>query len=301
MNCVNCKTLRSLVLAGLTFLLAVGVQAEPTLKALIVDGQNNHPWQETTPFLKSLLEETGLFKVDVITTPAQKQPMDNFKPEFAKYNVVVLNYNGDDWPAATQKAFEEYVKNGGGIVVFHAANNAFPNWKAYNEIIAVGGWGNRNEKNAGPMIRYRDGKMVLDTTTPGPGGSHGPQHPFLLEIRDKEHPITKGLPEKWMHTTDELYSTLRGPAQNVTLLATAFADPAKGGTGENEPILFTVSWGKGRIFHDCLGHAGKQMKSVGFIVTYQRGAEWAATGKVTQKIPDDFPTADKPTERELKK
>lgn len=301
MNLVNCKTLRSLVLAGLTFLLAVGAQAEPTLKALIVDGQNNHPWQETTPFLKSLLEETGLFKVDVVTSPAQKQPMDNFKPEFAKYNVVVLNYNGDDWPETTRKAFEEYVKNGGGVVVFHAANNSFPNWKAYNEIIAVGGWGNRNEKNAGPMIRYRDGKMVLDTTTPGPGGSHGPQHPFLLEIRDKEHPITKGLPEKWMHTADELYSTLRGPAQNVTLLATAFADPAKGGTGENEPILFTVSWGKGRIFHDCLGHAGKQMKSVGFIVTYQRGAEWAATGKVTQKIPDDFPTADKPTERELKK
>ncbi|HNY26350.1 MAG TPA: ThuA domain-containing protein [Candidatus Sumerlaeota bacterium] len=301
MNFAYRNILRSLVLACLALLLAVGAQAEPTLKALIVDGQNNHPWQETTPFLKSLLEETGLFKVDVATSPAQKQPMDNFKPEFAKYNVVVLNYNGDDWPETTQKAFEEYVKNGGGVVVFHAANNSFPNWKAYNEIIAVGGWGNRNEKNAGPMIRYRDGKMVLDTTTPGPGGSHGPQHPFLLEIRDKEHPITKGLPEKWMHTADELYSTLRGPAQNVTLLATAFADPAKGGTGENEPILFTVSWGKGRIFHDCLGHAGKQMKSVGFIVTYQRGAEWAATGKVTQKIPDDFPTADKPTERELKK
>jgi type 1 glutamine amidotransferase len=292
--------IRVLLLCTWVLALVVGAQAEATLKALVVDGQNNHPWQETTPFLKSLLEETGLFKVDVATTPPARQPMDNFKPEFSKYDVIVLNYNGDDWPEATRNAFEEYVKNGGGVVVFHAANNAFPNWKAYNEIIAVGGWGNRNEKS-GPMIRYRDGKMVLDTTTPGPGGSHGPQHPFLLEIRDKEHPITKGLPEKWMHTADELYSTLRGPAQNVTLLATAFADPAKAGTGENEPILFTVSWGKGRIFHDCLGHAGKQMKSVGFIVTYQRGAEWAATGKVTQKIPADFPTADKPTERELKK
>jgi type 1 glutamine amidotransferase len=301
MNVAYRNTIRTLLLCCLLVLVAAGAQAEATLKALIVDGQNNHPWQETTPFLKSLLEETGLFKVDVVTSPAQKQPMDNFKPEFAKYNVVVLNYNGDEWPDATKKAFEEYVKNGGGVVVFHAANNSFPSWKAYNEIIAVGGWGNRNEKTAGPMIRYRDGKMVLDTTTPGPGGSHGPQHEFQLVTRDTEHPITKGLPEKWMHTADELYSTLRGPAQNVTLLATAFADPAKGGTGENEPILFTVSWGKGRIFHDCLGHAGKQMKSVGFIVTYQRGAEWAATGKVTQKIPADFPTADKPTEREPKK
>ena len=159
-------------------------------------------------------------------------------------------------------------------------------------MIAVGGWGGRNEKS-GPMVRYRDGKIVLDNS-PGRGGSHGPQHEFVVETRDRLHPIMAGLPQKWMHVKDELYSTLRGPAKNLTLLATAYADPAQKGTGENEPMLFTVRYGKGRVFHTVLGHAPEQMRCVGFIVTYLRGTEWAATGRVTQvEVPDDFPTADK--------
>ncbi len=262
------------------------------LKALIVDGQNNHDWKSTTPVLKSLLEDTGLFVVDVATTPRSRQPMDSFKPDFSKYNVIVANYTGDNWPQETQDAFEKYMNNGGGLVVFHAADNAFPNWKEWNEMIGLGGWGGRNEKS-GPMVRFRDGKIVFDTS-PGAGGTHGPQHEFQVVARDKLHEIMAGLPEKWMHASDELYSKLRGPAKNMTLLATAYADPAKGGTGENEPMLFTIRYGKGRIFHTVLGHAPDQMRCVGFIVTYLRGTEWAATGRVTQvDVPDDFPTADK--------
>jgi type 1 glutamine amidotransferase len=262
------------------------------LKALIVDGQNNHDWKATTPVLKRLLEETGLFTVDVATSPGPKEPMDSFKPDFAKYDVIVSNYTGKDWPQETQKALVDYMNNGGGLVIFHAADNAFPKWPEWNEMIAIGGWGGRNEKS-GPMVRYRDGKVVLDSS-PGIGGSHGPQHEFQVTTRDRFHPIMAGLPDKWMHAKDELYSTLRGPAKNVTILATAYADPAQKGTGENEPALFTVRYGKGRIFHTVLGHAPEQMRCVGFIVTYQRGAEWAATGRVTQvNVPDDFPTADK--------
>jgi HEAT repeat protein len=99
-----------------------------------------------------------------------------------------------------------------------------------------------------------------------------------------------------MHAKDELYSQLRGPAENLTVLATAYDDPAQKGTGEHEPILFTISYGKGRVFHTVLGHVGRSggplpaMECVGFITTFQRGAEWAATGKVTQEIPQDFPT-----------
>jgi len=262
------------------------------IKALIVDGQNNHDWKATTPVLKRLLEETRLFTVDVATTPAAKQPMDSFKPDFAKYDVIVANYTGADWPKETQAALVDYMNNGGGLVIFHAANNAFPSWPEWNEMIAVGGWGGRNEK-AGPMVRYRDGKVVLDNS-PGRGGSHGPQHEFQVTVRDRFHPIMAGLPQKWMHAKDELYSTLRGPAKNMTILATAYADPAQKGTGEHEPALFTVRYGKGRVFHTVLGHAPEQMRSVGFIVTYQRGTEWAATGRVTQvEVPEDMSTADK--------
>ncbi len=285
-----------LTVLGIWILTASVAGAAPAMKALIVDGQNNHNWRETTPVLKELLEATKLFTVDVATSPDRGQDMSGFKPDFAAYDVVVMNYTGADWPEETRKALEEYISGGGGMVCYHAADNAFPNWKAYNEMIAVGGWGGRNEKS-GPYIRWRDGKIELDHS-PGRGGGHGPQHPFALDVRVPDHPITRGLPPRFMHSADELYSWLRGPAKNVTVLATAFSDKEKRGSGEHEPMLMVIDYGKGRCFHTALGHAGKQCRSVAFIVTFQRGTEWAATGKVTQKVPDDFPGPDEPVVRE---
>ena len=162
-------------------------------------------------------------------------------------------------------------------------------------MIGVGGWGGRNEKS-GPYLYWKDGEIVRDTS-PGPGGTHGPQHAFQLVVREPNHPVTKGLPEKFMHAPDELYSRLRGPAKNVTVLATAYNDPKHGGNDRHEPMLMAIDFGKGRVFHTALGHDAPQCRSVAFIVTLQRGAEWAATGKVTQEVPKDFPTADKPSVR----
>ncbi len=281
---------------GVWCVLAAAAWAAPPHKALIVDGQNGHDWKSTTPVLETLLEETGLFAVDVATSPPKGEDMSGFKPKFADYDLVVTNYQGADWPEETQKAFVEYVSGGGGLVVFHFACAAFPQWKEYNEITGLGGWGRRNE-TAGPYVRWRDGKFVRDMT-PGRGGGHGPQQPFQLVVRESNHPITEGLPEAFMQVPDELYGWLRGPAKNLTVLATAFAPKDKGGSDEHEPILMTITYGKGRVFHTALGHTPTQMASVAFIATYQRGAEWATTGKVTQKVPADFPTADKASVRE---
>ena len=279
--------MKSLLTLFLLSALSVGADAAP-LKVLLVDGQNNHAWQQTTPELKKILEEGGLATVDVATSPAKGADMSTFKPDFAAYQVVVSNYNGELWPDATRDAFEKYVSNGGGFVSVHAANNSFPEWKAYNDMIGVGGWGGRNEKS-GPLLRLRDNKWTNDTT-PGNAGHHGKQHEFLMVTRAPEHPIMAGLPAKWMHTKDELYDHLRGPAQNVIVLASAYSDPATGGSGEDEPLLFALSYGKGRIFHTALGHGLEAIKDVGFATTLQRGTEWAATGKVTQKVPANFPT-----------
>ena len=273
-----------------------GADAPEKLRSLIVDGQNNHPWAEVTPVLKDILEKSGRFTVDVATSPKPGEDMSSFKPDFAKYDVVVMNYTGDDWPVETQKAFEKFVAEGGGLTIVHAANNAFPNWKEYNLMTGLGGWGGRNEKS-GPYVYWEDGKVVRNTE-PGPGGSHGPGWEFLIELRDEEHPITKGLPKAFRHCSDELYDRLRGPAENFTILATAYADPAKGGTGRHEPMLMVIDYGKGRVFHIATGHAGQQCKSVSFIVPFERGTEWAATGKVTIPVPNDMPGADKPTFRE---
>ena len=204
-----------------------------------------------------------------------------------------MNYNGGAWSKETEKLLEDYMGSGRGMVVIHAADNSFPGWEAYNEMIGLGGWGGRNEKS-GPLVRYRDGKIVFDDS-PGKGGTHGKASEFQVVTINKDHPVMSGLPEKWMHAKDELYSKLRGPAKNLEVLAIAKSIKTK----EFEPVLFTIKYGKGRIFHTVLGHGVKPaMKCVGFIFTLQRGAEWAATGKVTlNKIPDDFPTADKSSMR----
>jgi len=257
---------------SLLLLWAVSASAAP-LKALLIDGQNNHNWKATSPILKSILEQTALFEVTVATSPGNGQDMSEFKPRFSGYKVIVSNYNGQPWSTETQDALVSFVREGGGLVIVHAANNAFSKWKDYNEMIGLGGWDGRNEKS-GPLLRLRDGQFVPDTR-PGSGGHHGAQHPFLMETRAPDHPIMAGLPSKWMHAKDELYDSLRGPARNMTVLASAFSDKATGGSGEDEPLLMTVSYGKGRIFHSALGHDLPALKCVGFIVTLQRGAEWA--------------------------
>ncbi len=274
----------------------LNLQAQPPLRALLVTGQNFHNWQVTSAALKQILENTGLFQVEIAVSPPSGAKMESFRPNFSSYELVVLDYSGDPWPRPTQKAFVDFVKKGGGVVVYHSANNTFANWQEYNEIIGLGGWGNRNEKT-GPYVYWKDGRIVHDPR-PGLAGYHTPPHPFLIINRELNHPITAGLPERWMHADDELYCLLRGPAKNLTVLATAYSAPERAGTGRDEPVLFTVTYGAGRVFHTVLGHASGDgpfaaLECVGFIVTFQRGAEWAATGRVTQKIPADFPGTDR--------
>jgi type 1 glutamine amidotransferase len=287
----NIKSILLLLVAVLLFS-ASQIQAA-TYKALIVTGQSNHYWEGSFPILKDLLVQTNLFTVDVATTPAKGGDMSAFQPDFKKYNIVVIDYNGESWSAKTNAAFLDFVKNGGGVVIYHEADNSFPNWKEFNEIIGLGGWGNRSAKD-GPYVYYKRNKLVVDSVSTGPTGSHGPQHEYVVRTRIVEHPIMKGLPTSWIHGKDELYSTLRGPAKNMEILATAFADTSKKGTGRDEPMLMTIQYGKGRVFHTAMGHIGKDAthpatECVGFIVTFQRGAEWAASGKVTQAVPLDFP------------
>jgi type 1 glutamine amidotransferase len=314
------------------------------LKALIIDGQSNHGiWPKTTAMMKDYLEHTGMFTVDVertafawvgphndndpgfgkekriqlldqypiaggkkITSVEKPTPDPDFKPDFAKYDVVISNFGWQaaSWPKETQVAFEKYVKNGGGFVLIHAADNSFGDWVEFNKIIGMGAWGDRNEKH-GPYVYYNNENQMVRDTTKGGAGSHGKQYEFVITTRDKSHPVTKGMPSQWLHAQDELYDRLRGPAENMKILATAYSDEEKNaspfsplrGTARHEPMMLTVNYGKGRVFHTPLGHTDYSMECVGFITLLHRGTEWAATGKVTTKIPADFPTADKVSSR----
>ena len=280
--------------ASLLLLLAILAPAfgGEKLKALIIDGQNNHNWQSVQPVIKEALEACGRFDVEVTSTPDNKAPKeawDGWKPDFSKYDVLVSNYNGQMWPEDLQKSFVEYMKNGGGLVIIHAADNSWGQWDEYNRMIGLGGWGGRNEKS-GPYYYYDPAKdaMVKDMT-PGGGGTHGAQQEFVVTIRQPDHPIVKGMPKEWLHAKDELYANLRGPAEQCEILATAFSDK----TRKHEPQLMAIQYHKGRVFHNAMGHADYSMRCVGFYTSLQRGTEWAATGKVTLPIPDNFPTKDK--------
>lgn len=277
------------------FIISFSLQAKP-IKVMLITGHTSnksHNWKTKTDYCKAILDNQGIFETDVVLMKDENTLDESFSPDFSKYKVVILNIDDVKWSDKTKTAFEKYVKAGGGVVVIHEADNAFPEWKEFNLMIGLGGWGKRNE-SAGPFYYFKDGAFIKDSTTPGNAGKHGQRVPYIINVRDSIHPITKGLPTKWLHQNDELYGNLRGPAENMQVLATAFSTAETGGTGKEEPVMMAITYGKGRIFHSTLGHVKPEftdaLQDVGFQVTFSRGTEWAATGKVKQKVPTEFPT-----------
>jgi type 1 glutamine amidotransferase len=226
--------------------------AEPLIRVLILTGQNNHAWRATTPKLKSILESTGRFSVDVTEHPEQCDAA-----AFAKYDVLLSNWNTygqptvTNWPQATRAAFLDFVRSGKGFVSVHAGSSSFYDWPEYQQLVG-GTW------------------QVGQT-------GHGPRHEFTVKIVGKNHPITRGLTD--FVTTDELwYRTALQP--NIEILATAFSAPEWQGTGRDEPVAFTTRFGAGRTFNLLLGHDTSSMDDAGFQQLLCRGTEWAATGIV---------------------
>ena len=236
-----------------TFGLGPAHAAEPLVRVLIFTGQNNHDWHATTPRLKSILESTGRFSVDVTEHPEQCNAST-----FAKYDVILSNWNtfgqptAANWPPAMRAAFLDFVRSGRGFVSVHAGSSSFYDWPEYQQL-AGGAW--------------RIGQT-----------GHGPQHEFTVKLVAKNHPITRGLND--FVTTDELWHRTDLQA-NIEILATAFSAPEWQGSGKDEPVAFTTNFGKGRTFNLLLGHDTHAMDAKGFQQLLCRGTEWAATGKVS--------------------
>lgn len=292
------------LLAAAASAAAQTTQPRAKISCLIVDGMNNHDWPRATRILKSILETSGRFTVDVATSPPSTRPAHDdawkaWRPAFERYDVVVSNFNGGHvpgtavhWPPDVRDALEAYVRDGGGLVIYHAANNAFPDWRAYHDMVGLA-W---RPPDFGPSIVIdAKGRPVTIPQGQGRKPGHGPEHDFLVTTLAADHPITRGLPRTWMHPHDQLTHGQHGPAKHMTVLTYAWSKDSR----ENEPMDWVVPFGKGRVYTTVLGHLWKDgpdtaMRCAGFQTLLQRGAEWAATGAVTGPVPADFPTADAP-------
>lgn len=246
-------------------------QAPAKIKTLLITGGavGGHDWKTVSPLLEKALTDSGRFDVRVT---------EDFRGASAEtlrgYDLIVLNFydgrNKDFWWGETaQQAVLAFVKSGKGLVMYHFSTAAFDGWTEY-EKMSGGNWRPNN-------------------------GHHSAAHDFIVDVIDGEHPITKGLVKKLRQPNDELYANLRWqPAGTYHVLATAYDDhklygpndkQAKPGDGVNQPMLWTLDYGQGRVFGDALGHDGPAVKTPTFVTTFVRGAEWAATGAVTVPIP----------------
>jgi len=278
----------------------VASPARAPIPVLVVGGQNNHDWKIGNEFLIALLQRSGGFSVAESNTPAKGAPATEWaawNPQFAKYQCVVLDYNGEMWPPAVQTAFERYVAGGGSVVLVHAANNSFTGWAEYEKMVGLL-W---RSPDFGASLYLDDaGKVVREEPRQGRPMGHGKQWDWQVTVRDAKHPITAGMPPKWKHVKDELYHGQRGPAKDVNIIVSAFDDAKYQGTGKHEPIVWWVPYGKGKVLTNVMGHVGENsgpLSCVGFQTVFLRSIEWLVTGRCTTPIPADFPTEDRTSQR----
>lgn len=298
-----------LVLSAMLFA-CTGIRADQQgdkVKVAILTGQNNHGWMMDTPVLNNILNEAKIFETTILQTPDRNDKdkaakWEAFKPDFTKFDVIVLNYNGEMWPDHVKTAWLEYVSGGGKVYAFHAGNNPFKGWDEFEKMIGLL-W--RNNKGGKRVYFDDEGNKQVMEAGEGPGAGHGRKHAYVVDTKVEDHPIFKDLPKSWMHASDELYHGQRGPAQDMTVLQTAYSDPKTGGTGVHELICWTIPYGKGLVMTNVMGHwwkndkDGPALKCAGFQTVFTRSIEWLATGQVTIEKPEDFPTKDAVSMREL--
>jgi len=280
---------------GIFFLSFNLFAADSPIRVLIVDGFSNHDWQQTTSLIRGILDSTGQFDVSVSTAPATTNDpaWSTWRPKFSAYDVVIQTCNdinhGPMWPEAVKKDFSAYVINGGGVYIFHSAENAFVGWKEYERMVGLC-W---RKASYGTAIRVNeDGTLTRIPPDVGGGTSHGTRGDVLV-TRFADDPIHAGLPHSWLSPDMEVYYYARGPAEEVTVLA--YARDSKPGQGMLWPVEWTVAYGQGRVYVSTYGHVWKgdvqppSMRCAAVQTIIPRAVQWLAKKPVTIPVPPDFP------------
>lgn len=277
-----------------------------TIEVLIIQDVDHHDVVLQANTYKNILKTALNYNIDVILTTDKKKWYEN-DLQLSGYDLVVTSSLGfENLPTAPLNQIEEFIKNGGGLVVTHQGVGSYEEAPKFQELIGIGWYGS----HTGSHIYWDDHKNDFSKTPMyhGVAPAHGKQHEIVIDVRNSDHPITKGMPLKWKHGMDEFYHGMRGFTEKIEILATAYSDKKMWGSGEHEPIAWTNAYGKGRVFVTVLGHVFNEVNAdeipginssengvnaiycVGFQTLFARGAEWAATGKVTLDLPSSFPT-----------
>jgi len=217
-------------------------QRDAKIRVVIVTGVDykGHKWQETAPAIREVLLEEGRFDVTIAEDPSFLASNELFE-----FDEVFLHFKNYDPLKEGEKAKENltnFVKQGKGLVVFHFACGAFEDWPGFAEL-AGKVWDKKN--------------------------THDPRGPFTVEIVNREHPVTREMSD--FEADDELYFCLAGD-RPVDVLATARSKK----TGQDHPMAFAFSFGRGRVFHTPLGHDVKAIQMPGVAELIRRGCAWAA-------------------------
>lgn len=284
------------LILGLAFMsraavMAAAPAAPSAIRLLLIDGPDPaHNAAALSTQTADALKACGRFEVKVVTAPALKAGLDAwaaFAPSFKDHHAVILNYwVDDDWPDRPYEQLEKYVAEGGGLVVIHSALASFPKRESFSRMLGIV-W---RRQGSGVGLSFDAlGRLVRTPVPANRKSGHGPLHEFRIDLRDQRHPITANLPQTWMHTRDELYDGMCGPAEKIEVLASAYSNRTKA----QEPALWTCTFGKGRVFSTVLGHDRTARQCVGHQVTLLRGCEWAATGDTSIPVPPNIPDADR--------
>lgn len=294
------------ILTVLSFSLNVPAQRNPNINVLIIQDMGHHDTKMQAETFKMILKESLDYQVDILMSTENKRWSEN-ELNLSNYQLIITSTLGfENLPKEPLDQITRFIENGGGLVVVHQGVGSYEKEPKFQELIGIGWYGS----HTGSHIFWNDDKNDWAETPiyHGVAPAHGKQHEMIINIRNSEHPITKGMPLNWKHGMDEFYHGMRGYTKSIKVLATAYSDKELWGSGENEPIAWTNSYGKGNIFVTVLGHIFNEDNAedipginssengtnaiycVGFQTLFARGSEWAATGSVNLRLPSNFPT-----------
>lgn len=217
--------------------------ADEAKQVLLVTGQDypGHKWQETAPVLAKDIAADSRMKVTVT-----EDPKTLASPDLNKYDAIVLHFMNWELPDPGPEAranLKKFVEDGKGLMLVHFACGAFQGWPEFRELAG----------------RAYDPKLP----------PHDPFGPFEVRIDKPDHPITKGMQS--FEVADELYTCLAGE-KPVEVLASAHSKV----TGNDHPMAFVLSFGKGRVFHSPLGHDAAAFGNAGVAELMRRGCAWVS-------------------------